>query len=234
MSATADALLLQLQASLDDARLSDVERQALARALDGSHPGDELRRRLRNRAFDLVRDRLLNGGIGAADLVKWLEGVTRTLDGGVAAMEQVETRAYFSPGPGCLNAVREHLMRARQSVDVCVFTVSDDRITAEILAAHRRGVSVRLVTDNDKAFDAGSDVDLLRESGIAVTVDATSAHMHHKFALVDGKWLLNGSFNWTRSASENNEENLVVSNDPELVRQFRNRFEALWKALSTR
>ncbi len=63
-------------------------------------------------------------------------------------------------------------------------------------------------------------------------VDRTAAHMHHKFALFDDTWLLNGSYNWTRSACQYNEENLIVCNDPGLVRQFQVQFEALWKALS--
>ena len=57
------------------------------------------------------------------------------------------------------------------------------------------------------------------------------AHMHHKFAIFDGDLLLNGSFNWTRSASELNEENLIITPDPVLVRAFAGRFEELWGRL---
>jgi phosphatidylserine/phosphatidylglycerophosphate/cardiolipin synthase-like enzyme len=53
--------------------------------------------------------------------------------------------------------------------------------------------------------------------------------MHHKFALFDGKRLANGSFNWTRSASTSNNENLVVSADAYLVRCFAGEFDSLWK-----
>ena len=232
MSATGDALLLQLQSSLEDVRLSDDERRSLAHALEGSRPGDELRRRLRNRAFGLVRERLLAGDARAAEMVKWLEGVVKVLDGGDVARAAIQSRAYFSPGGGCLEAIRQHLRRARKSVDICVFTVSDDRITSEIISAHQRGVTVRLITDNDKELDVGSDVDRLRTAGIPVAVDMTAAHMHHKYALIDGEWLLNGSFNWTRSASEKNEENLVSSNDPDLLRHFQYCFDTLWKNLA--
>ena len=232
MSATADALLLRLQASLEDAHLSDDEKRSLADALEGSRPGDEIRRRLRNRSFELVRERLLAGDTRAVELVKWLEGVAKVLDGGAEARAAIENRAYFSPGVACLEAIRQYVRRARKRLDVCVFTVSDDRISSEILSAHQRGVSVRLITDNDKELDAGSDVERLRDAGIAVAIDMTAAHMHHKFALIDGEWLLNGSFNWTRSASERNEENLVASNDTELVRQFQHCFDTLWKDLA--
>ena len=106
-----------------------------------------------------------------------------------------------------------------------------ERFAAEVLAMHRRGVKVRLITDGDKAFDAGSDVHALRNSGVPVALDVSAAHMHHKFAIIDGSWLLNGSYNWTRSACEHNEENVILSNDPSLVRRFADEFDILWKEL---
>ncbi len=143
----------------------------------------------------------------------------------------VRSQAFFSPGTACLQAINQQLRAAKRSVDICVFTLSDDRITAEVLAAHRRGVSLRCISDNDKEFDPGSDIGHLRAAGIPVALDRTDAHMHHKFAIFDGMRLLNGSYNWTRSAASFNEENLVLSNDPSLVRRFADEFDSLWKEL---
>ena len=47
--------------------------------------------------------------------------------------------------------------------------------------------------------------------------------------LFDGRLLANGSFNWTRSATHNNDENLVVTDDANLVRVFGLQFEKLWQ-----
>jgi mitochondrial cardiolipin hydrolase len=141
------------------------------------------------------------------------------------------SRAYFSPGEDCLRAILSELERARRTADICVFTITDDRIAHAILAAHQRRVAVRIITDNDKQYDGGSDVDRLRRAGIAVKVDETEHHMHHKFAVLDGATLLNGSYNWTRSACTFNEENLVVTSDPALVHTFARHFEEMWAAL---
>jgi phosphatidylserine/phosphatidylglycerophosphate/cardiolipin synthase-like enzyme len=93
-------------------------------------------------------------------------------------------------------------------------------------------VSLRIVTDNDKAEDPGSDIQRLQSAGIPIRVDHSSDHMHHKFAVFDAACLITGSYNWTRSASEVNEENVVLLYDRSLVRQFRERFEALWVKFS--
>lgn len=92
-------------------------------------------------------------------------------------------------------------------------------------------MKIRIITDNDKAADEGSDADRLAAAGVPVRVDRTAYHMHHKFAIFDQKSLLNGSYNWTRSAAENNEENFVILDLPPLVSRFQKQFDQLWDSL---
>lgn len=229
-----EALREQLEASLVDVRLSDDEKRALTDTLRTARLPEEGLRQLRNQAFELVRQHLEEANPSdPLALVRWLEGVVRALDVSRGAGGSYRAQAWFSPGDDCLKAITGQLRACRQRADLCVFTLSDNRISDEVLAAHRRGVAVRLITDNDKAFDRGSDVIGLRDAGVPVRVDQSAAHMHHKYALFDGRWLLNGSYNWTRAAATENEENLVLCNDPSLLRQFGQAFETLWNQLST-
>jgi len=152
------------------------------------------------------------------------------------AKEPTKATAHvaFSPGEDCLDAIRDEFARARRKVDVCVFTITDDRIRAAMLDARRRGVAIRVISDNDKAMDEGSDIEPLRRAGIEVRVDQTDAHMHHKFALYDDARLLSGSYNWTRSAANYNQENLIVTSDRAIVERFGAEFERLWSDFSRR
>jgi hypothetical protein len=52
--------------------------------------------------------------------------------------------------------------------------------------------------------------------------------MHHKFAIIDNRLLLTGSYNWTFSANNRNDENLMVIDDPEIIEIFQNQFINLW------
>lgn len=137
--------------------------------------------------------------------------------------------AFFSPGEECICRLVALLASAKRSLDICVFTVTDDRITNAILSAHQRGVAIRIITDDDKSHDLGSDVERLAAAGITVRMDRSTFHMHHKFAIVDGTLLLNGSFNWTRSASTNNQENFIIVSDKRLLTAFAREFEKLWQ-----
>ena len=53
--------------------------------------------------------------------------------------------------------------------------------------------------------------------------------MHHKFIVIDERILINGSFNWTRTAALGNKENVMIIEDVVITRQFLAEFEKLWK-----
>jgi cardiolipin hydrolase len=233
-AADMENLLVQLEASLADLRLDDDEKHSLAQTLRQAQPPEDGFRQLRNHAFTLARNRLTaQQPQDPMSMLRWLEAVVRALDVARAPAQATRSNACFSPGEACLNTIVQHFRSARRTVDFCVFTLSDDRIAHEVLAAHARGVALRFITDNDKETDSGSDVGRLRAAGVPTLVDRTDAHMHHKFAIFDGQWLLNGSYNWTRSACTHNEENLVATNDATLVRQFQGAFDQLWGQLGS-
>ena len=141
-----DTLLNQIEESIADERLSDDEKRDLAQALREASPPEEGLRQLRNRAFALVRERLAASPSAEdmAGLLKWLEGVMRSLDVGRAPQGTAVASAHFSPGTACLQAIVDRLRAVRRQADLCVFTLSDDRITAEVLAAHARGFELLL------------------------------------------------------------------------------------------
>ena len=218
-----------LRATLDDGRLSRAERQALNEVLQETSLDAARLGQLRARAFALARGRTTEPR--ALEALTWVEDLVKLLAHLAEPASVATSQAYFSPGEACLMAVLLQLERSRKTADICVFTITDDRIARAILDAHARGVEVRIITDNDKQYDGGSDVGRLRGAGIALKVDETEHHMHHKFALLDGVTLLNGSYNWTRSAGAFNEENLVVTSEPQLVQAFLRQFNALWDRL---
>ena len=221
-----DALDRSLRESAQDFTLDadeKLELRELGRRLDAGRV-----RFLRNRAFDIAREVMLATPAETLDVLRWLEQVVKTLDA-ASETSPVVSSAYFSPGDTCLRRLCDLMRGCKSTLDICVFTIADDRQTDAILECHARGIQVRVVSDNDKQHDSGSDIARLRDHGVAVRVDDGPYHMHHKFALFDGRLLANGSFNWTRSATHNNDENLVVTDDANLVRVFNLQFGKLWQ-----
>ena len=220
-----DELKLALKQTLDDVCLSRSERRALTERLSELDLSDNLRSRFHSIAFELASDAI--DSVNLKLVLDWLESVTKVLRTHDQSAS-VSSAALFSPGDDCWQRICNLIRTARSQVAICVFTITDDRISDVILDAHRRGVRIRIISDNDKSLDRGSDIERLAKAGIHVRVDETSNHMHHKFALFDRKQLLTGSYNWTRSAAQYNEENIVVSDDRQLVIQFEKEFNRLW------
>ena len=219
-----------LAKTLEDRRLSRGERQTL-RERAGSIRSDGERAVLRDQAFDFARQALAS--VDDRAVIDWLEDVLKSvIQTDSAETSQSVAEAYFSPGEDCHRAIGTRLARARSSAEICVFTITDDRLADELISAHRRGVRVRIVTDDAKAEDLGSDVERFEREGIPTRVDRSPFHMHHKFAILDESTLLTGSYNWTRGAARDNEENLVVTNDPRFVAPFQVTFARLWDKLN--
>lgn len=215
-----------LSQSLEDERLDNQEKRDL-RAFVSDLDNSE-RNFVRNRAFDAARDAIAAEDSHPQAVLQWLQKVVKACRRD--ALSYRSDQAFFSPGSECRQAIIQKIDNARDSIDICVFTISDDEITKAILAAHRRDIVVRIISDNDKSHDLGSDIDRLLDAGLALRLDNSPYHMHHKFALFDKQLLINGSFNWTRSATTKNQENIVLSYEPQLLEEFSGLFEKLWQA----
>ncbi len=218
-----------LEQALADAKLSTSEKHALREIFSGFESDSETLNYIRNRAFDLAGKQMRENPANLSLSLKWLEQMVKTIDTVRHAHPVLPSSVHFSPGNACVDRIIGLLKNAREAVDVCVFTISDDRISEALSATHHRGVAVRVITDNDKSSDRGSDIGYLAEQGIAVRMDTSPNHMHHKFALFDRCQLVNGSFNWTRSASKYNQENIVVSSDAEVINSFYRTYQQLWE-----
>mmetsp|Transcript_14011 Transcript_14011/g.55235 ORF Transcript_14011/g.55235 Transcript_14011/m.55235 type:complete len:183 (-) Transcript_14011:36-584(-) len=134
----------------------------------------------------------------------------------------------FAHGQTSLSRFLGHIKAAQNTMDICVFSITCNDIANEIVAAHQRGVRVRVITDDDQMKSRGSDIADLIAKGIPVRNDNSPFHMHHKFVIIDSRVLMNGSFNWTRQAVLNNRENVVVSRSGTLVYAFQAEFQKMW------
>jgi phosphatidylserine/phosphatidylglycerophosphate/cardiolipin synthase-like enzyme len=218
-----------LRASLQDGRLDRAERDGFKAWLEASAPDGNKRAVYQSMAFDLAREAIEAKTIPHYSALNWLEKMVKLLTPPASNSPASDVaEACFTPQHDGAARIVRLFGDARTAVDVCVFTITDDRISGAMIAAHRRGVRLRVITDNEKRLDAGSDIARLRQAGIVVREDQTAFHMHHKFALFDQRVLLTGSYNWTRSAALHNEENFILTGDARLVREFARVFEELW------
>jgi phosphatidylserine/phosphatidylglycerophosphate/cardiolipin synthase-like enzyme len=136
--------------------------------------------------------------------------------------------AIFFPGEEGERTLIKYLNMAQHTLEICVFTISNDKLAKCVENLFQRGVKVRLITDDECASNKGSDIYEMADKGIPVRTDNSQAHMHNKYAIVDNKILITGSFNWTWQAVKSNQENLIIVEKEELVKRYKDAFEKLW------
>lgn len=220
-----------LRRSFADRKLTRDERDEFERLFQAAVPDRHVRDRILALAFALFRESLSEPEDREAS--EWLKRVVRATlpkpSSPIPDADESVAEVCFSERHDCAKRLAHLFHASRETVDICVFTITHDLITEAIERAVRRGVQVRLVSDDVKATDTGSDIERLGQAGVAVRTDRSPHHMHHKFAIFDGRLLLTGSFNWTRGAAMNNAENFVLLSDRRLIRQFQDEFELLWE-----
>lgn len=143
-----------------------------------------------------------------------------------------EVAVWFSPQDGALRrGVHMLIAAARQSINVAIFYLTDKSVTNALIAAHERGVAVRVVID---ATAAGSDYtkhEDLRKAGIPVRVENWGSKMHMKSAVIDNRTVVVGSMNWSFSGDKVNDENTLVLCSLHLAAKFKSFFERLWDSI---
>ena len=139
---------------------------------------------------------------------------------------------WFSPQDASLRyGVGSLIARARSNINASVFFLTDKYVTANLIAAHRRGVKVRVIIDATSAKNGYSKHEILREAGIPVKVENWGGKMHMKAASVDGVSLVLGSMNWTSAGMYANDENTLLVQSRRLAGQFDRYFDDIWKSI---
>lgn len=171
-------------------------------------------------------------------LARWL-----TLCGSLAAAAPgcATSTVLFTPDEDPMPLLEGELNAAESTLDVAIYTFTYQPIADLLVEAKLRGVKVRVLVDEHQsrlpsADDNGGAVgqfeilDDLESEGIAVCrrPGEDGGIVHHKFAVVDDRTVITGSYNFTEAATLRNLENLLVLSDPNLAQQYGEAFQALW------
>lgn len=127
-------------------------------------------------------------------------------------------------------AIAAELRGAARSIDVAMFHITSDRLLQALAARRRAGVAVRVLLDRAQSDD--ETVRRLRDDGIdvrRVVPRGDEARFHHKYAVLDARLVVTGSYNWTVMGDVANHENVVLLRHEPAARAFLENFEKTWQ-----
>jgi phosphatidylserine/phosphatidylglycerophosphate/cardiolipin synthase-like enzyme len=102
-----------------------------------------------------------------------------------------------------------------------VYYFSKTDIADALIRARQRGLDVRGITDAAASLDTNKNVvQTLRAAGITVETQKHQDGIMHMKAIVTDKAYASGSYNWTASATEANDEVLEIGTDKSVHDQY--------------
>lgn len=147
----------------------------------------------------------------------------------IIEVDGTRLEVYFSPDDDPLLGILKALGEAREQVLVMAYTLTSDEIAALLLEKSQEGLDVRVVMEADQVRSTGNDFTRLQEAGVDALLDGNPYNMHHKVIIIDGEIVITGSYNFTRSAEERNDENLIIIRDEELAQEYLVEFTRIWE-----
>ena len=146
--------------------------------------------------------------------------------------DKTKVSIYFSPQNKAINTKIVPLIdNAKVSIYTPIFYLTHKEVINSLIRAKKRGVKVFVILDANSAHNKFSRHWELRHNGIKVKTENWGGKMHMKSAIIDDKYLIIASMNWTNAAENRNDENTLIIENEELAKEFKKEFFYLWDSI---
>lgn len=118
------------------------------------------------------------------------------------------------------------LTDAAARIDAALYDLDSVPIADALIEAHRRGLHVQIFTETDNIEE---QIRRLQEAGIPVGDDKDpDSYMHHKFVVIDERYVWTGSYNTTYNGAYKNNNNVILIDSVQLAYNFTQEFRELF------
>jgi phosphatidylserine/phosphatidylglycerophosphate/cardiolipin synthase-like enzyme len=147
---------------------------------------------------------------------------------------EILVESYFAPEDQVTERLLALVREAEGSIRFMAFIFTDDDLGEAVIAQHEAGLTVQGVFEERNADLRYSEFGRMyhAEPRMDVRLDGNTYMMHHKVIILDDETVILGSFNFSRSADEVNDENLLVIHDRKVASQYRAEFKRIYREAS--
>ena len=133
--------------------------------------------------------------------------------------------SYFAPEDHVEGRIVAVLRQARKSIRFLAFSFTSQDLGQALIERARAGVAVSGVVEKRGSEEEYAQLAPMRQAGLDVLTDGNPYVMHHKVFIVDEEIVITGSYNSTKSADRDNDENILIIHNPDIARQYLGEFE---------
>lgn len=136
----------------------------------------------------------------------------------------------YAPDDAPLDRVVMLYQQAKHYIYVSVYGLTYPRAVEALVAAKKRGVDVRMLTDQERTQEVKqhSALRTLRLAGIPIRVNQHDGLMHLKQVVIDDEINTSGSMNHTTSGNRYNDERMDIITDRTTSVRAREQFLSMW------
>ncbi|MCB9450735.1 MAG: phospholipase [Anaerolineaceae bacterium] len=155
------------------------------------------------------------------------------VNGGSFNQDGTPVQVLFAPEDEVVPTMIQLLSGAKSSIRFMAFSFTLSDVGNVLLNQAQNGVSVTGIFETTGSETAFSELTPLFCAGLPVRQDGNGYVFHHKVFIVDDTTVLTGSFNFSASARDSNDENIVIISDPDLAAQYIAEFNRRWAEAKT-
>jgi len=142
-----------------------------------------------------------------------------------------EIETYFSPAGAAAAHVDDALLAARDSIYFMAFDFTRQDFGQTLLDQAEAGRDVRGVFEGAQLAAGGDQVwTMLTKGGLAANVrkDGNQYNLHDKVFIIDKATVVTGSYNFSASAEDDNDENTLIIHNPAIAAAYFAAWEKVW------
>ncbi len=155
----------------------------------------------------------------------------RSSDDGIIQFDHAggNVSIIFAPEADEISALIAEVEGAAQSIRFMTFVFSLDELAEAMLSqAASRSVTLEGIFENRNSLASWSQLPALHCAGAAVRQDGNRYVLHHKVIIIDDHTVITGSFNFSRSAAKNNDENIVIVRNAAIADLYLQEWQRIW------
>jgi phosphatidylserine/phosphatidylglycerophosphate/cardiolipin synthase-like enzyme len=137
-------------------------------------------------------------------------------------------QVYFSPEDDVMNRIIPIVRGAQSSIRFLAFSFTDYPLAQAMIDRAGRGVDVAGVYEKVGSETESSELRTFFCAKVPVRQDGNPRFLHDKLIVVDNRFVITGSFNFSTNATESNDENVIIIDNPDIANLYMQEFGRIW------
>jgi phosphatidylserine/phosphatidylglycerophosphate/cardiolipin synthase-like enzyme len=135
---------------------------------------------------------------------------------------------FTSEDPAIADSIIPVVNSATKSIRFLAFSYTDFPLAEAMVKRAQAGVNVAGVFEKVGSDTDAAELKSLHCAQIPVRQDGNGSFMHNKVIVVDERFVITGSLNFSTNAEESNDENVIIIDNPDIAKLYMQDFERVW------